>query len=777
MWKRFHKIARVLAVAVLIVVIAGVGAPYLRADYFASRIQSGLEQSLGRKVRIGSARYNVFTGPGFQVEEVTIAEDSRIGIEPFAHVAEVHARVDVWSLFGGEIRFSNLRLVEPTVNFARTEGGQWNFELFLERTSAAQLPPIQIRQGRVNFKFGDRKAVPYLGNVDLEVVPGDSSTLRLVVSAEPFRTDRPATTVGRFHLRTSVRSGQVDGELEGERASIAEIAKLMGARDLGLKGFVSAAFSLKGPLDAVGVSGELKLDDLSGGMLLPKSSAGALPVAGTLNLRGHEIKLHSAPPAFGGALPVTVQVQAKEYFAEPEWSGEIRFEGFAAPAMLELSKRLGATVPEGFSVEKGSLSGKIAFDHAAGLIGDVALAGGALILPSGGELEDASFLFAVAGRNMDLKVHSAEAEGAEEKSKLFVDGRYDLDARTFAVRLHTRGGSTMPVSETVKLIPESTLLSQFRQGNWKGQIRFDSSREDSPWSGQVDISDGVVEVDGLAAPVTVSFSANFDRGRVAVKSLKGVCGKLHFTGDYRYDAPGLPHKLNVSAETLDLAELERVLRPSLARGGFFAKTLRIGSAPVPEWLSKRKVEGAIRLARVVVPGLPKVEKVTAHYRWNGVKGKVEDLKAVAGEEGGISIDGEIAVDLAGNQPRYRSLGSIMTPMIQVEGSFDTEGLGTALLTKLVSKGEFRAEKVRFNPEWTFDEVTGNYTASMTAGGQPRFTLSGLNLTQGTDAFQGQGATQADGKLALELSGPRKQVKVVGSLLPPPTASQQQQQQH
>jgi hypothetical protein len=760
-----------LAVAVLIVVIAGVGAPYLRADYFASRIQAGLEQSLGRKVRIGNARYNVFTGPGFQVEEVTIAEDSRIGIEPFAHVAEVHARVDVWSLFRGEIRFSNLRLVEPTVNFARTTGGQWNFELFLERTSAAQLPPIQIRQGRVNFKFGDRKSVPYLGNVDLDVVPGDASALRLVASAEPFRTDRPATTVGRFHLRTSVRNGQVDGELEGERASIAEIAKLMGARDLGLKGFVSAAFVLKGPLDAVGVSGELKLDDLSGGMLLPKSNSGALPVTGTLNLHGHEIRLQTAPPASGGALPVTVQVQAKEYFAEPEWSGEIRFEGFAAPAMLELSKRLGATVPEGFSVEKGSLSGKIAFDHATGMVGDVALAGGALKLPSGGELEDASFLFAVAGHNIDLKVHSVETEDAE-KSKLFVDGRYDLDARTLAIRLQTRAGSTMPVGETVKLIPESTLLSQFRQGNWKGQIRYDSAREDSPWSGQVDISDGVVDVDGLGSPVTVSFSSTFDRGRVAVKSLKGVCGKLHFTGDYRYDAPGLPHKLNVSAETLDLAELERVLRPSLARGGFFTKTLRIGSAPVPEWLSKRKVEGTIRLAKVVAPGLPKVEKVTAQYRWNGVKGKLENLRAVAGEDSGISVDGEITVDLAGNQPRYRSTGSISTPAIQVEGSFDTEGMGAALLSKLVSKGEFRAEKVRFNPEWTFDEVTGNYTASITAGGQPRFTLSGLNLTQGSDSFQGQGSTQADGKLALELSGPRRQVKVVGSLLPP-TASQQQ----
>ena len=80
MLKRFDKLARVLAVIVLLVVAAGIGAPYLRADYFASRIKAGLEESLGRKVTIGGARYNVFRGPGFQVSEVTIAEDERIGV-------------------------------------------------------------------------------------------------------------------------------------------------------------------------------------------------------------------------------------------------------------------------------------------------------------------------------------------------------------------------------------------------------------------------------------------------------------------------------------------------------------------------------------------------------------------------------------------------------------------------------------------------------------------------------------------------------------------------
>ena len=106
MLKRFHKLARILAVLALVIAVAGVGAPYLRADYFASRIQAGLERSLGRKVTIGNARYNVFRGPGFQVEEVTIAEDERIGIEPFGvqhHGQRIAAKPGVGKHIDGHV--------------------------------------------------------------------------------------------------------------------------------------------------------------------------------------------------------------------------------------------------------------------------------------------------------------------------------------------------------------------------------------------------------------------------------------------------------------------------------------------------------------------------------------------------------------------------------------------------------------------------------------------------------------------------------------------------
>lgn len=786
MFKRFHKIARVLAVVILLVVIVGVGAPYLRADYFAARIKSGLEQSLGRKVEIGNARYNVFTGPGFQVEEVTIAEDPRIGIEPFAHVSEVHARVDPWSLLRGEIRFSNLRLVEPTVNFSRTEAGQWNVELFLERTSAAQLPPIQIRQGRVNLKFGDRKSIYYLGNADLDIANGSGGALQLVASVEPFRTDRPATTVGRFHLRASVRGGTLDGELEGERASIPEIAKLIGGRDPGLKGFASTALRLNGPMNAVAVSGEVKMDDLSGSILLPRlSAAAALPVKGTLDLRGHTLELESAPPQGGdkaSPLPVTIRMHAREYFAKPEWSGEIKFEGFAAPAMFEIARRLGANVPEGFSVEKGSFSGDVTFDLENGLKGDITLSGGDLKLPSGGELTGAEFRFGVTGRGMDLSVHSAALE--EEQSRIRIEGSYDLDSRTLDIRMQTSQKAGMSVVDTLKLIPDSPLLRNVSQGSWRGKLRYTASFQGADvaepvWSGQAEILNGRVMVDGLTAPVDVSFTASQDESgkRMVVKSLKGSCGKLQFSGDYRYDdGAARPHKLNLVAEKVDLAELERTLRPVLARGGFLSNTLRIGKAPVPAWLAARHVEGTVKFETVSAGA--KFKRFQAKYQWDGVKAVLREASIAAAEEDEqpdvfASAEGEVQIDLSGNQPRYQAKGSLRgVPLagsrFDLEGTFETSGIGgDRLLAQMQSKGGFHsasgAAKVRFNPEWTFDEASGNYTAAAAQNGPAKLTVTDLNLTQGSDVYQGQGTTQQDGKLALEISGPKKQAKLLGSL--------------
>jgi hypothetical protein len=771
MLKRFHKFARILAVFALLVAAAGVGAPYLRADYFASRIQNGLEQSLGRKVKIGGARYNVFRGPGFQVSEVTISEDERIGIEPFAHVAEVQCRVDFWSLLGGKIRFSNLRLVEPSVNLARNESGQWNVDLFLQRTSTSELPPIQVRDGRVNFKFGDRKSVLFLGNADMDLEPSSTGPLGLSISAEPFRTDRPAFATGRFHLTgkldpaTSTSEPRISAELESERSSIPEVAKLLGMRDPGVKGFLATNFTLKGPLSTIEFKGAVRLDDVSGSIYTLKSSAASLPLEGRINVRGHEIEVHSAK-ASSGQLPLMVWFHAKDYLATPDWGGQIKFENFPAPALFDVAERMDINAPAGFKVESGSVSGTITFSRDQGATGDIELTGAAFQLPAGGKLAGDGLQFEVTGQKMDLRIHSAAVEA---EPNLTVAGSYDIDARAFDVTIRTKAAA--PISETMRLAPSAPVFSQFKQGAWRGFLRYSAPAEGpAQWSAQAEVLDGVLDVPGLASPVAVSFAGTLNGDRLVLRGLRGSSGKVHFTGDYRYEAKAVrPHKLNLAADQLDLAEVERLFKPTLARGGFLAKTFRLTKAQVPDWLLGRRVEGVLRFGKVDAGSTGfKLEAVSARYQWDGAKGLLRELKAQAAADS-LEIDGEIDVDLSNNQPRYVSTGRIGdVPVdggrVDLEGRIETEGLGSVLLDKLRSQGEFTATDVRFTPDAVFDEIRGTYKATY-ENGAPRVTLADLNLTQAGDVYQGQGSTQPDGKLVLELTGPKKQLRLLGSLTP------------
>ena len=74
-------------------------APFIQADRYGQQIREALQRELNRKVEIGQVHFNLFTGPGFTVENVVIYDDPSAGIEPFAHMLELEARVGLSSLF------------------------------------------------------------------------------------------------------------------------------------------------------------------------------------------------------------------------------------------------------------------------------------------------------------------------------------------------------------------------------------------------------------------------------------------------------------------------------------------------------------------------------------------------------------------------------------------------------------------------------------------------------------------------------------------------------
>src|SRR5260370_30044888 len=79
-------------VLLLLLLIAGFMAPVFTADQYGRRLQASLERALGRRVEIGRVRFNLFKGPGFSVDNVTIYEDPSIGMEPVVYIQEPASR-------------------------------------------------------------------------------------------------------------------------------------------------------------------------------------------------------------------------------------------------------------------------------------------------------------------------------------------------------------------------------------------------------------------------------------------------------------------------------------------------------------------------------------------------------------------------------------------------------------------------------------------------------------------------------------------------------------
>ncbi|MGH9582022.1 MAG: AsmA family protein, partial [Bryobacteraceae bacterium] len=161
----------------LAILIAGIIAPHIDAERFSNPIRRALEAWLGRKVQFQAVHFTLFSGPGFSLENVLIQEDPRYGLEPFADVPSLDARISWSKLLLGKIRFSSLKLDDPLLNFAKDPGGTWNVLDLARRLGASNTggmnfsPAFEVSAGRIDFRFGTRKTILYLADCDFSVSP------------------------------------------------------------------------------------------------------------------------------------------------------------------------------------------------------------------------------------------------------------------------------------------------------------------------------------------------------------------------------------------------------------------------------------------------------------------------------------------------------------------------------------------------------------------------------------------------------------------------------
>jgi len=137
------------------------------------------------------------------------------------------------------------------------------------------------------------------------------------------------------------------------------------------------------------------------------------------------------------------------------------------------------------------------------------------------------------------------------------------------------------------------------------------------------------------------------------------------------------------------------------------------------------------------------------------------LSAIQGKVADAAFNGELRVDLAGRAPVYGFEGNLADlpykgGKLDLSGKVSAEGNGPALWASIKADGTLNGRSIAFSPDTEFRRASGRFQMNMTATG-PRWKLSGLKVTQGNDSLSGEGTTQADGRLVLDLSSGNRQV--------------------
>jgi hypothetical protein len=313
------------------------------------------------------------------------------------------------------------------------------------------------------------------------------------------------------------------------------------------------------------------------------------------------------------------------------------------------------------------------------------------------------------------------------------------------------------------------MMGHLQQGAWKGWISYEKTAENpAVWSGQYELQNAVVEIPGLASPVHIAAaSVQMNGGEIQITRMHGRTGTVKFDGEYRYQAAAVhPHRLRLIIPELQIAEVQRLMLPALRRGGgFLARAFRLRDQPLPKWLEERDADITVQ-APAVMNGESLLGELRAHAVWRGASINVSNLEWHLDD---THASGKLAVNLDKAEPVYQLNGSMenfdyRSGQLDVDGEFMSSGTGSDLLLNLRSTGTFEGRGIVLAPDAEMRAVSGSYRVAA-ANGIPRLLLSNVQVSQGADTLVGQGSSQPDGHLVLELTSGRRQVRLTGMLLP------------
>ena len=274
-----------------------------------------------------------------------------------------------------------------------------------------------MREGRVNFKFGDTKSVFFFNDADLDVAPSMDGSVELRFVGAPSRSDRAGQNFGLFSVRGRWSAQQVDMKVELEKSALEEVARLIDRRGFGLHGVVALDARLSGVPSHLEVTGNIQVNDVHRWDLLPQSGGGLrVGYKGTLDL--HSDRLDLASVADAPNPQVAASFRAWDFLSAPHWDAGAELKQLPVATALEIARHMGADLPDKLAAE-GSLSGEVRYSDPDGLAGKVALQDASVTMPDGRPLRAASADVVIDRQVMSAALYPAlckmKANGASEQ--------------------------------------------------------------------------------------------------------------------------------------------------------------------------------------------------------------------------------------------------------------------------------------------------------------------------------------------------------------------------
>lgn len=751
------RVFQALAALVVLTLIAGVMLPRVNTDRYRGRIQAALEAALGRKVTFGEVRFNLLTGPGFTLRDVSVAEDPALGVEPVAYVDLVVATPRLLSLLTGHLAFSSLRLDDAHLNLARVDlpSGEyrWNLEPLIRPAIIAAFPHLTIHGARINFKAANLKNVVYLLDCDLAIEPpsGSGEPWGFRFEGKPARADRPARGSGVVRMRGTWKPGSLDARLDLERSELADVVAVLRGEDAGLHGLVSGSARFAGPLNHVIVDGRLRVEELHGwNQDIPRGETWPLEVHGWWNSQGQQLELDARVAQKSGS-PLAVHYLVEKYLTQPKWGASVTMMRFPAAPLVPLAQHLGLALVPGLEVT-GTVDGVVGYSVSAGYRGQarvsdatVKLAGAPLL-----SVPEAQMMLAEGTARL-LPTRVVEAPGQDAS----VEGEYALLTGQGRVRITAH---SLDVGAFGKQIP---VLSEARAGKWSGELEWKfpaAVPAEGVWSGEMELAGVKVTSPALGAPLLLDTAqCRLEAGSIAVTKMRGTAGKMAFSGEYRYEAQSAhPNRFRILMGVVKAADLESLLLPALRRPtGVLGVDLPFRKQTLPEWLAAWHAEGTVQVSGLATD-LGQLLPVRAKVLWD--VGRIALTDVVSGK-----ASGRVEIDIRGKEPIYEITGRLRNQdwkggQVSLDVNAGGSGVGAKLLRSLEANGKFAATGLADD----LDQVSGRYQASW-RGKVPRMELSGVRLQSAGESYTGTGKLQSDGTVVLQVKSATKQVQVIGPL--------------